>query len=313
MKSLFLETPLPASARKIGYNDRLLLHGSCFTEHIGNRLQQTRFEAVTNPFGTVFNPIIQCEQLMRAVDEEYLGLDDLLCRDEQWLSWMHHSRFSASEPEILLQQLNGQLQQTRQLLLNATVLVLTFGTARCYKHLERNTMVANCHKMPAAQFQAGFSAPDDIAQAIFQFELKLRSINPNLNILFTVSPVRYHSNDPLENSVGKGNIFAALSIIREQLNPFWYFPAYEMVTDQLRDYRFYADDLKHPSEKAIDFVWQQFKNWALEPTEAIALAEQLHQRKSHRPVYPQSKSHQQFEQETVALEHRWENLVKRNS
>lgn len=313
MKSLFLETPLPTSARKIGYADVLLLHGSCFTEHIGNRLQQARFQALTNPFGTVFNPVVQCEQLLRAANEAYFGHDDLLLRDDQWLSWMHHSKFSATEPEMLLRNLNQQLEATRQFLHNATVLVLTFGTARSYWHLERGQMVANCHKMPAAQFKAGFSSPEAIAQSIFRLEQKLRAINPKLNILFTVSPVRYHSQDPLENSVGKGNIFAALNLVREQLNPFWYFPAYETVTDQLRDYRFFADDLKHPSEKAIDIVWQQFKHWALQPAEAISIAEQLHQRNSHRPLNPQSMAHQQFELETEALERRLEALIKSSS
>lgn len=313
MKSLLLETPLPASARKIGYSDSVLMHGSCFTTHIGERLQNARFRVMLNPFGTVFNPIAQCEQLLRALQNTPYHAEELIQRDDWWYSWMHHSQFHASHADALLDQLNRNLCETAQFLREASVVVLTLGTARSYIHRGHQKIVANCHKQPAALFEAGFSTPEQIASALLRLRDTLAALNPGLKIMYTVSPVRYHSNDPLENSVGKGNLFAALQTLRSQSESFWYFPAYEIITDTLRDYRFFADDLKHPSEKAIDIVWQQFKHWALQPAEAISIAEQLHQRKSHRPLSPQSKAHQQFELETEALERRLEALIKSSS
>jgi hypothetical protein len=250
-------TPSPPGFQ-IDHRCRILLAGSCFAENIGNRLRSLKFNVLVNPGGILFNPTSICNCLNGILSSEELKTDRLVERDGLFFSYDHHSSFSDSESAALLQKINSANAKAHDFLEKTDVLILTFGTAFVYHHKKLNTTVANCHKQPAAVFEKKLLEVDEIIVSYSDLIAGMKRINPSLKIIFTVSPVKYLKDGLENNSVSKSTLLLAVRKLVTAHAHCYYFPAYELVNDDLRDYRFYKEDLAHPNAMAIDYVWEKF-------------------------------------------------------
>lgn len=243
----------------ISHHDQVLLIGSCFAENIGQYFNDHRFRTLVNPGGILFNPFSIANSLQASLE----GTDPepyLLHRDTLYLSYLHHSSVQAADKASLLKTIGELRARTAEFLQRADLLILTFGSAFVYKHLALDTVVANCHKQPASTFGKFLLSPGDIVSRYNSLLALLRQINPKLKFMFTVSPVKYLKDGLVENNLSKSILsFSVHEIIRQNRDCF-YFPAYELVTDDLRDYRFYKKDLAHPNEQAVEYIWQKFSD-----------------------------------------------------
>ncbi|MCL2291082.1 MAG: GSCFA domain-containing protein [Bacteroidetes bacterium] len=247
------ELPVPKFPFQISYQDPILLLGSCFSDHIGTFLSKNRFFVHSNPFGTLFNPVSIANTLKMTMDPEFFTDDYRYFFDNHWVSFAHHGSFSHSDENQFIKQINQQWSDTKAFLEQARFLFITFGTAYCYRFIERDLIVANCHKIPNAQFEKSRLEIDEIVQIYREIVQKLQQINPSLKIIFTVSPVRHLGDGFHENQLSKSTLHLAIKQLTDNKNIF-YFPAYEILMDDLRDYRFYAEDLCHPGENAVRYI-----------------------------------------------------------
>lgn len=243
----------------IGHDDRLLLIGSCFTEHIGERLAAHKFPALTNPFGIVYNPVSIARSLERLFAEnQFFSEKDIFENAGLWHSWEHHGRFSKPDKDETLAGINAAYSEAAAFLKKANRLLLTFGTADGFMLRGTGQIVANNHKMPAALFQERRLSVAEIAEATIGILQKIKSENADLQVVVTVSPVRHLRSGAVANQRSKATLVLACEEICRQLDFACYFPAYELLLDDLRDYRFYAPDMVHPSEVAIAYIWDFF-------------------------------------------------------
>jgi hypothetical protein len=289
----FPVTPLPSP---IQYTDRVLMMGSCFAEEIGARLQDHRFNAVVNPHGILYNPISITQALHTYLDGKQYTAADLFERDGLWHSWAHHSRYSSSNPEETLSAINLFQQAAAEQLENADWLMLTLGSAFAYVLKENGHIVGNCHKMPSATFYKKLLTPDDVITALDNVMHRLFFRNRKVKILFTISPVRYIRDGVIENNLSKAVLLQAVHHLVNKFDRLFYFPAYELVTDDLRDYRFYKEDLVHPNEMAINYVWEHFTQSCLseEAKQLQPAIADIRKAMLHRPFNEDSVQHQQF-------------------
>lgn len=250
--------PLPSS-HKITHQDELLMTGSCFSEHIGNKLIDLKFKLKSNPFGIVFNPKSIETSLLRILNKHYFSVEDVFERDGFWYCLEAHSSVKAETAQQLIEQLNITIDNWHDKLKSATWLAITFGSAYAYKHIQQNKIVANCHKLPQIFFEKQLCSVTDIVSDYCQLFQKIRAINPHLHILLTVSPVKHLRDGVVENSLSKAILIQAVHQIINNQPKCYYFPAYEIVNDDLRDYRFYESDMAHPNKQAIDYVWKRFE------------------------------------------------------
>ena len=285
---------LPERRVQIAPQSRLVLLGSCFATHIGARLRGAGLRTEVNPFGVLYNP----ESIALAVDALLDGevREDWLFygRDEMWHSWLHATEFSALDKDTCLRRVEERFTAAREMLLQADVVCFTFGTNRVYEHEGR--VVGNCHKQPAAEFKERALSVGEIVERWRKLLGRLHEANPQLQVIFTVSPYRYAKYGMVENQRAKATLLLAV----EQLvtgNPnAHYFPAYEIQLDELRDYRFYAEDMLHPSEQAVTYIWQRFTSWAFTP-EAVKFSQEWERTErdlAHRPLNPDSEAHKAF-------------------
>jgi hypothetical protein len=251
------EIPIPKYPFQISYNDSVLLLGSCFSDHIGAFLLNHRFQTLSNPLGTLFNPASIANAIKMTLNPELFTEDYCYFFDNRWVSFAHHGSFAHQDENQFIKKINQQFTDTKAFLEKTDFLFITFGTAFCYKFIERNLVVTNCHKIPNTQFEKFRLKIDEIVQIYDDILHQLKQFNPEMKIIFTVSPVRHLGDGFHENQLSK----AALHLAIEQLtNPetVFYFPAYEMLMDDLRDYRFYAEDLCHPAENAVHYIEEKF-------------------------------------------------------
>lgn len=247
------EIPTPEYPFDINYQDKLMLLGSCFSDHVGNFFQEMRFDTLSNPFGTLFNPISIANALKMCMNTELFDEQYIDFFNEKWISYAHHGKFSHPDKETFQQNISQCLNRAHDFLASANYLFITFGTAYCYRLIERNLIVANCHKIPANQFEKQLLTIEQIV-GLYQDLLELlRQFNPKLKIIFTVSPVRHLADGFHENQISKSILHLSINQLIDNTNTF-YFPSYEMVQDDLRDYRFYAADLCHPSDAAVTYI-----------------------------------------------------------
>lgn len=242
----------------IKHSDSLFLTGSCFTSHIGQRLWDAGFNVHKSPAGTVFNPLSLAEELLDLIKNEPPNQDYFLKRDKKILSFEAHSDVWANTNEDLLEKIIQLRKQARQKLQTANYLFITVGTAYYYQHRVLKKVVANCHKQAGSDFEKKLASPEEI---LSQFEIlceQLRIFNPSLKIILTVSPVRHLRDGIVENNLSKSILRYALHLLCIKQADCIYFPAYELVNDDLKDYRFYTEDLAHPTSQAIDYVWNKF-------------------------------------------------------
>lgn len=291
-------------SKKLVYSDKILLAGSCFTEHIGNGLQELKFNVLQNPHGILFGVDAICQSLEDYISNRKYTEQDLFELNGVWNSWDHHSIFSNTNVSIALEQINLSIEKAHVFLKNANYLVLTLGSSFCYRLTAQaqlagkhtNESVANCHRAPASWFNKELLPIRVMVDRLASCLLALQQLNPTLQTIITVSPVRHIRDGVQENNRSKARLFETIQQLEEKGIPLHYFPAYEIVIDVLRDYRFYDIDLVHPNFAATDYVIEQFLNKWLEK-EALDLAGQIKKLRTafrHRPQHVDSPSHQSF-------------------
>lgn len=281
------------------HNQTIVTLGSCFADMIGDKLQQYKFDVLANPFGTTFNPISIFQLLSIAIEKKYNPFPTSL--SEVWYDHQFHSEVSALSSEELHAITNQRIAATTKALARASCVVITLGTAWVYRHVERDAIVNNCHKQSGRYFKKELLSVKHILEEFETVYLKLKELNPSIKIIFTVSPVR-HIKDTLQlNSVSKAILISAVHYICEQHNDCHYFPAYEIQMDDLRDYRYYEEDLIHPNKQAENYIWNKLTHWIFSSSLIDAMQEwdQLKKMLQHKPFHPTSSSHQQFLKQTI--------------
>ena len=290
---LMTRIDIPASEWKIPAGAKVLLVGSCFADEIGEKMVRGGFEATVNPFGTLYNPASIAGSLLRSISErEYTPDSPELIQDEMegiWHSWMHHSVFSSRNRSSLIEKVNVTMREVAHFLREADVLIVTFGTAIIYRLKETGMLVANCHKQPDSLFVRERMSSYDIVDQWQMLLQLLESVNPKLKIIFTVSPIRHKRDGYHLNQVSKGILLQATDEIvnsKSSDHQWDYFPSYEIMMDELRDYRFYADDMIHPSAKAVEYIWQRFQDTYFDnrTKDVVAKAEKVWQQHQHRQI-----------------------------
>ncbi|MGV8095550.1 MAG: GSCFA domain-containing protein [Mangrovibacterium sp.] len=283
---------------RISYEDKLMMMGSCFAENIGEKLQQLKFQVDLNPFGVIYNPLSVAKSLRRLLADKPYTKGDLFEHQGLWGSFDHHSRFSATSAEEALAKMNLRLEQSKALLKEAGYLFITFGTAWVYELKATGEIVSNCHKFPEADFKRFRLTPGEIVDVYRDLLSALWTFNPNLKIIFTVSPIRHWKDGATGNQLSK----AALLLASDRLVTGFgdehcaYFPSYEIVMDELRDYRFYAPDLLHLNQVAIDHIWDKFSQ-AIITKESLRLSKsilKIMKALEHRPFFPDSDTYKYF-------------------
>ncbi len=278
----------------IDYNSNILLLGSCFVENIGDKLSYFKFQSFQNPFGILFQPKAIETLISKAINQKEYTEEDIFFYNEQWHCFETHSKISNTSKAELLKQLNQQLNLTALQLNNSTHIIITLGTAWVYRFLESNKLVANCHKVPQKQFRKELLSVDAILESLQNSIALIRSVNSKASIIFTVSPVRHIKDGFIENTQGKAHLISAIhKISNHQLI---YFPSYEIMMDELRDYRFYAEDMLHPNQTAINYIWEKFQDvWISNETfkimDAVAAVQKGLQ---HKAFNPNSEAHKKF-------------------
>ena len=296
-----LTTPIKLSRQNppINYSSKVLLLGSCFAQNMGEKLEYYKFQQCTNPFGILFHPVAIEKLIARAVNQNWFTSKDVFLQNEQWHCFLAHSKLSNTSKEDLISALNSALEKLRFSLLEASHVVFTFGTAWVYKHLEKDTIVANCHKVPQKEFVKQLLSPDDVSDVLLGIETKLRTINPTCSIINTVSPVRHIKDGLIENSRSKAHLIAGVQEIVSSDKFNYYFPSYEIMMDELRDYRYYKEDLIHPNQTAIAIIWNAFTGSWICP-ETAALQKKIATIQSgilHTPFNENSKAHIHFKKD----------------
>lgn len=292
--------PIPKSNKFIDYNSKIVSLGSCFAVNMSEKLDYFKLQNVCNPFGILFHPLAIEKLINFAVSGKRFTEDDIFFHNERWHCYDVHSDCSNSNKERLLESLNEILISTTKQLQEASHVIITYGTSWVYRNIESDTIVANCHKVPQKQFKKELLSVDEIQESIRNTLKLIHSANPNCNVVFTVSPVRHIKDGFVENQWSKANLISALHTVL-QVPPSGaegaYFPSYEIMMDELRDYRFYAEDMLHPNQVAIDYIWKRFKETTVSETAFSVMDEVETVQKSleHRPFDPTSESHQKFE------------------
>jgi hypothetical protein len=293
---------IPNNPNPLNYNSKIVSLGSCFAENMGDKFQYFKFQSTTNPFGIIFNPVSIEKIIDRVVNEVLFTEEDIFFHNERWHCFEVHSDLSHSDAGELLANLNQILSETKKQLQQATHVIITYGTSWVYRNIDKNVIVANCHKVPQKQFVKELLSVKTIQESIGNTISLIRTINSNCNFIFTVSPVRHLKDGFVENQVSKAHLITAIyQVLQESaicnLQSKIYFPSYEIMMDELRDYRFYAEDMIHPSQVAIDYIWEQFKKSTIAETayDTMGIVESIQKSLSHRSFNPNSESHKKFE------------------
>lgn len=284
------------STELIQHRQKLLLMGSCFSEHIGNRLNDLKFDCHPNPFGIVFNPGSMHKALTRIVDQQEFRDNDVMEYKGSWLSPEAHSSLNKTTKTELLDTLNAHRTEWYEHLKRADWLILTFGSAYYYELNDSGSIVANCHKLPAKRFTKKLAEPSAIIDSYLALLEKIRILNPGLKVILTVSPVKHLRDGVVGNNLSKSILcLSSHSIVNASGNTF-YFPAYELVSDDLRDYRFYEADMAHPNRQAIDYVWQKFSGSYFDENTRTLLDRltALNAAHRHRPLQPDTPAFVDF-------------------
>mgnify|MGYP002713049139 FL=1 len=322
------EITLTPEANQIDYTSKILLLGSCFSEYIGAKFDWFKFQNLQNPFGVIFNPISIEKLIDRAIDEVSFSEEDIFLHNGLWKCFEVHSELSALDKNEFLENLNVSLYNLREALFAATHIILTFGTSWVYRYLGASSsvhpelirglgapkIVANCHKLPQQYFKKELLSIETILKSLERIFDTISIINPKATIITTVSPVRHLKDGFVENSLGKAHLIAAIHqslSLRACQSRNCYFPAFEIMMDELRDYRFYAEDMLHPNKTAIEMIWQKFSQvWIASETEALQMEiASIQHGLNHKPFNPESTAHLQFEktlqQKISALQNRF--------
>jgi len=277
---------------KLNIKHKLMLLGSCFASTIGEKLVEHKFKTLINPNGILFNPINVFSSLQSYILGKTFTEKDLFLNEELWYSWQHHGLFADMDKKVALKNINHSQEQAISYIKNVDTLILTFGSAFVYEHSETKEIVANCHKVAQKHFKKRLLTVTEIVQAFNQCGI----VNLDSKIILTVSPVKYLRDGLIENTLSKSILIQSIYEIIQQHKNVYYFPSYEIVTDELRDYRFYENDMVHPNALAINYVWERFGN-TLFDEETMKLLKEIKDilsAKQHKPFNPKTIKHQFF-------------------
>lgn len=292
----------------ISYESSILTVGSCFAENIGSKMKNAFFRTEINPFGVLYNPMSILNGLNFLMNNKRFCIDDLFEYKSLWHSFSHSSIFSDINSAVCIDKINHRAEIASQFLKNADFLLITFGTAWVFEEKKEGTIVSNCHKLPADHFQRRRLAVNEIVVGYAELLPKLFELNPALKIVFTVSPIRHWKDGAHENTLSKSILLLAVDQLQKQFENVFYFPAFEIQMDDLRDYRFYAADMLHPSEIAVNYIWEQFSG-AFMSDETLQIIKQLEKLAAdlmHRPLHPESEEFKLFQ---MNIEKRKLNIV----
>lgn len=297
-----LELDIKKLPEPVTHRSKLLLVGSCFTENIGEKLRRYKFPVLENPNGILFNPVSVAEAITAYVENTQVTEDDLFYLNEGWHSWKHHSRFSAPQAQDAVQKINTANTQAHHYLRSANYILITLGSAWTYMLTDKaanarpGSVAANNHKAPSDWFDRRLMMPEEVLRVLDNMIHRLFLFNPGLRIMFTISPVRHLREGAVDNNRSKAVLIQAVHHLVNKFDRLYYFPAYELVIDDLRDYRFYAEDLVHPNYFATQYVWEKFVDACMD-TDTKKLMEQLHAihlGHKHKAFNPQSEQHKKF-------------------
>ncbi|MBA2329058.1 MAG: GSCFA domain-containing protein [Flavisolibacter sp.] len=293
---------IPKLSPPIEHTHKLFLIGSCFTENIGEKLRKYKFDVLENSHGILFNPISVAEAMDDYINNKVYTEDDIFSYNEGWHSWKHHSRYSALSANEALVKINNAVSQAHGFLKSADYVMLTLGSAWVYNltekasHTKHGQVAANNHKAPAEWFRKELLKPAELIDLFENVIHKLIKFNPDLKVIFTISPVRHLREGVVENNRSKAVLIHAVHEMVSKFEKLYYFPAYEIVIDDLRDYRFYAEDLVHPNYQATQYVWEKFVT-ACMGENTKGLIEEIHSINlayQHKPFNATSEQHKKF-------------------
>jgi len=313
MSSLKFKLTLPAkrAENSISYRDGLFLIGSCFSENMGAKLNTHLFKVFENPHGILFNPISVSKSLSDCIENKEYTKSDLFLLNEVWNSWQHHSRFSGITANEALAKINESIKKGHNFLKIADHIIITLGSAWLYKLNSQSShiagqVVANNHKAPANWFDKQLMKPDELVLLLKNMVEELLAFNPHLQIIFTISPVRHLREGLVENNRSKAVLIQAVHEVVETAENIAYFPSYEYVIDDLRDYRFYAEDLVHPNYAASNYVWEKWvETYMNEETQNIMKqVAELQLAMQHKPFFAGSQQHQAFLENCISKSER---------
>lgn len=289
--------PILQTDFKIDYNAKIVSLGSCFAVNMAEKFDYFKFENACNPFGILFHPLAIEKLIDFAVSGKQFTEKDVFFHNERWHCFDAHSDLSNSSKDELIANLNAIVTAAKSKLQAASHIIITYGTSWIYRHLETNAIVANCHKVPQAAFSKEILSVETIKESMQNTLDLIQKINPNVNFIFTVSPVRHLKDGFVENQLSKAHLISAIyQTTNNKQQTTNYFPSYEIMMDELRDYRFYAEDMIHPNSVAIDYIWQRFSETFIseESHSIMKEVETIQKGLAHRPFNLNSESHQQF-------------------
>jgi len=292
------EIPVQPSNLKVLHSDKIMMKGSCFAENMASKFMNAGFSIDLNPFGIAYNPLSLSHNLNRLLDNKPYTKDELFKDKDIYHSFSHHSRFSGTDPNEVLTKINSRLVLSSTFLRTTNLLIITFGTAYVYRLQSNGGVVSNCHKIPAKFFSYKCLTIEEITREWNDLIVRLQKINPSLKILFTVSPIRHWKDGAHENQLSKAILLLSIDELLRNHSFCFYFPAYEILLDDLRDYRFYSEDMLHPSSQAIDYVWGKFSETYFD-NETIKKAyefEKIQKSLNHIPLQPESEAYRQFKE-----------------
>ncbi|MCP4130022.1 MAG: GSCFA domain-containing protein [bacterium] len=280
----------------IEHKHRIITMGSCFAENLSEYFIADKFSVMGNPFGVLYNPISIFNVLKCIAENKVFSRDDLVQHMDEWHSFYFHSDFSHHDPDVCLKRINAVLKETGDFIKKADWMILTYGSAFTYQYKKNGFTVSNCHKIPAKEFEKNLLPPDRVEETIVDTIDTLRDLNPGLRFIFTVSPVRHWSDGAVENQLSKSTLLVALHSVLKKYNSAFYFPSYEIMMDELRDYRFYKQDLLHPNKTAVEYIRDKFCVAAMSGQCRSALEDmrRLASAMAHRPRNRQSPGHRKF-------------------
>ena len=287
---------IPLSHVNITYESHVMTLGSCFAENIGKKMHDVYFLTDINPFGVLYNPVSIRNSIALLLKNNEFTKEDIFENKSLWQSFSHSSQFSDSTPEVCLDKINNRLETSRSFLQKADFLLITFGTAWVFEEKKSGCVVANCHKLPESKFVRKRLSVSDIATDFTVLISKLQTRYPNLELIFSVSPIRHWKDGAHENNISKSTLLLAIDTLQKVFEHVHYFPAYEIQLDELRDYRFYASDMLHPSEVAVDYIWKRFsETFFSDQTMQLKMRlDQLAADLAHRPLHPESIEYNNF-------------------
>jgi hypothetical protein len=302
----------PAFQDKINIHDKIIMVGSCFTDHIHAFFSKYKFNCLDNPHGTLFNPISIFKSIEQYIDDDKIRQEELFNQNGIWNHWDFHSKVSDHEKKMAVSKMNSAISTAHDFLKQSNWLIITLGSGFVYQYKEQN-IVANCHKVPASDFKKRMLSIQEIEEAFKRLYQKLKNFNPQLKVIFTISPVRHLRDGFVENNRSKSVLIHTVSNLINEYDVL-YFPSYELIIDDLRDYRFYAEDMVHPNYQSTQYVWEKFCTACIDGKTRAFMKEldQLNSAVKHNPLHPNSNEHlkfmEKFKQITLDLAKRFPDL-----